>query len=293
MLEEIADLGFEYVELSHGLKVSMLPGIMEAVDRGVIKVAGVHNYFPAPIDEMGDTPDGKPFTSDRPEIRRYAIDLTKKSMERGAALGARYIVLHMGTVESIDSKKAHDELRKVVSAGKIGTREYADLKGKWIRKRQNKAEMYFARCQAALNQLLPLAKDLGMVLGVEGRSHFDQVPNEYEAIRLMDEFKDEPLVRYWHDFGHIQRKHNLLMAHHEEFIASVASSIGGAHINDVKWPLRDHQIPFYGGDVDFDCLLKYFPTGIPYVWELSSQCKDTDIKLALAKWKEKFPFTLK
>ena len=45
--------------------------------------------------------DSRPFTADLPQVRAKAIELTKKSMEQGAALGAGYIVLHMGTVEPL------------------------------------------------------------------------------------------------------------------------------------------------------------------------------------------------
>lgn len=53
MIDEILSLGFDHVELSHGIKLSLLPGIMRAVDAGKVQVAGVHNFFPAPIDEVG------------------------------------------------------------------------------------------------------------------------------------------------------------------------------------------------------------------------------------------------
>ena len=68
------------------------------------------------------------------------------------------------------------------------------------------------REQAGLTQaeLAEKAKELNLVLGVEGRSHFEQVPGESEMPRLLAAFADNPHVRYWHDFGHIQRKHNSL-----------------------------------------------------------------------------------
>ena len=50
MIDEILSLGCDHVELSHGIKLSLLPGIMRAVEAGKVQVAGVHNYFPAPID---------------------------------------------------------------------------------------------------------------------------------------------------------------------------------------------------------------------------------------------------
>ena len=48
MLREIRDLGFEYAELSHGIRLSLLPGILEAVDAGEIKISSLHNFCPLP-----------------------------------------------------------------------------------------------------------------------------------------------------------------------------------------------------------------------------------------------------
>ena len=45
MLQEIRDLGFEYAELSHGIRLSLVPGIMDAVD-------GADNV----LEEMGVRP---------------------------------------------------------------------------------------------------------------------------------------------------------------------------------------------------------------------------------------------
>ena len=58
-------LGFEYIELSHGLKVSQLPGLLEAVKHSVVKVSSVHNFCPSPVEVMLDAPDAYEFTSHR------------------------------------------------------------------------------------------------------------------------------------------------------------------------------------------------------------------------------------
>ena len=64
MIDEILSLGFDHVELSHGIKLSLLPGIMRAVEAGKVRVAGVHNYFPAPSPPSQALPaGGKPFFS--------------------------------------------------------------------------------------------------------------------------------------------------------------------------------------------------------------------------------------
>ena len=49
MLEEIRDLGFEYAELSHGIRLSLVPGIIDAHKAGVIKISTLHNFCPLPI----------------------------------------------------------------------------------------------------------------------------------------------------------------------------------------------------------------------------------------------------
>ena len=49
MLREIRDLGFEYAELSHGIRISLMPGILEAVEAGEIKISTLHNFCPLPV----------------------------------------------------------------------------------------------------------------------------------------------------------------------------------------------------------------------------------------------------
>ena len=43
MLNEIRALGFEYAELSHGIRLGLLPGIIESVEAGEIKAKGGRN----------------------------------------------------------------------------------------------------------------------------------------------------------------------------------------------------------------------------------------------------------
>ena len=292
MIDEILSLGFDHVELSHGIKLSLLPGIMKAVEAGKVRVAGVHNYFPAPIDEVGDAPDSRPFTADLPQVRSKAVELTKKSIEQGAALGAKYVVLHMGTVEPLVKRTDTAHLQSMARQGMVATETFARIKGEFVRRRNQFGPVYLERAREAILRLLPHAEEFGVKLGIEGRSHYEQVPSEDEMVLLMEEFRDHPLIGYWHDFGHIQRKHNLLILNHEQFVRSVAPHLIGGHVNDVKWPARDHQVPLLGGGVPFERLLPLFPHGVPLVWELSGRMAADDIRAASELWIRKFPQTL-
>ncbi len=258
---------------------------MQAVDEKRIRVMGVHNFCPAPIDIQGDAPDAYRFTSHRVEDRERAMRLSMETLLVAARLEARYVVLHMGEVELFQGHECTRKLQRMVRHGYVGTQEYARLKGEYVRRRMKIAPLYLARAREALYKLAEKAKELNLVLGVEGRSHFEQVPGELEMPQLLAEFADNPHVRYWHDFGHIQRKHNLLLLNHDRYLSGLKPYIFGAHVNDVQWPQRDHRAPFQGGDVDFDTLLpKYFTQAMPLTWELSSSVTREAILEAKTRW---------
>lgn len=289
MIEEILALGFDSVELSHGLKLSLLPGVLKLVNEGRVRVAGVHNFFPAPIDVSVDAPDCVEFTSFRKEERDRALKLSLKSIEEAARIGATYVVLHLGSVVTLNRRKGTSILEKMAVSGRLPSDEYRDFKNDFVKKRRAYGALYLDRARLALHELATKAAELGIKLGIEARSHYEQVPDEEEMQVLMQEFAENDFVGYWHDFGHIQRKHNLLLLNHEQVLSNMSPSIIGAHVNDVRWPMADHRSPFYGGDVDFACLMPLLPKDIPLVWELSGSRDAEEIKSSLALWKEKFP----
>ena len=66
MLREIRDLGFQYAELSHGTRISLLPGILEAVDAGEIRISSLHNFCPLPMGVTYAAPNLYQFSAERP-----------------------------------------------------------------------------------------------------------------------------------------------------------------------------------------------------------------------------------
>src|SRR2546423_15697170 len=64
MLREIRDLGFEYAELSHGIRISLLPGILEAVEAGIIKIFNLHKFCPPPMGGGNSAPKNFKFTGE-------------------------------------------------------------------------------------------------------------------------------------------------------------------------------------------------------------------------------------
>ena len=289
MISEILDLGFETIELSHGMTVSKLPGIQKAYNEGKFRCSGVHNYFPSPVEVMIDAPDAYEFTSHRSYDRERAMEMTLKTLELAAEFEAQYIVMHMGSVP-MPAKKWTKRLTTMVKEGRQLTAEYAKAKVEFVRKREKIAPLYYKRAIEALEQLSEKAAELKITLAVESRSRFEDVPSETEMLKLQEHFKNNPWIGYWHDFGHVQLKHNLGLLDHDQWLTKMKPYLVGCHVHDVHWPERDHRVPLTG-DLDFKQLMRHIDPRKPLVWELSPTRESDQIAEALDVWKVMFPET--
>ena len=137
VINEIIGMGFGSIELSHGLKISLLPDIHDALEKGIIEVSGVHNFYPSPVEIMIDAPDCYEFTSHRAYDRKRALDLTLKTLENAASIGAHYAVIHMGRVPM---RKLTPCLEMLQANGLGNSRKYVKTKLKLIRRRQAAAK---------------------------------------------------------------------------------------------------------------------------------------------------------
>src|SRR5690606_6673957 len=99
MLREMADLGFEWVELSHGIRITLVPGILRAVEEGVVKVASCHNFCPLPTGVNRAAPNlYMPSSRDRREREQWTRH-TKRTLDFAQQVKAKRVVLHLGAVE--------------------------------------------------------------------------------------------------------------------------------------------------------------------------------------------------
>jgi len=288
MIAEILELGFSRIELSHGMTIGKLPGIKKAYQQNMFTCAGVHNFFPSPVEVMIDAPDAYEFTSHRAWDRKRAMDMTLRTLDVAASFNATYLVLHMGSVP-INPARWTKKLTAMVRDGLQRHPKCVKLRHNFIRKREKTAPRYYARAADALATIAERAAEVGVKLAIESRSRFEDMPTEAEMIRLMDQFKDNPWVGYWHDFGHVQLKHNLGLLDHPQWLAAIAPHLIGGHVHDVAWPDRDHRVPYFGATIDYAALLPHFPSDAPLVWELSPSRDAGQIREALAIWKEEFP----
>lgn len=287
MIEEIVDLGFQNIELSHGMTIAKLPGIRKAYERGLFTCSGVHNYFPAPVEVIIDAPDAYEFTSHREFDRKRALEMTYRTLDIAAEFKARYLVLHMGSVP-LKSRKWTRPLTAAIASGEVHDPAFIKSKIAFVKKREKIGPLYYHRAIEALTSIAEYAADIGVKLAVESRSRFEDMPTEREMLALQEHFADDPLVGYWHDFGHVQLKHNLGLLDHGEWLERISPHLIGGHVHDVQWPARDHRVPF-SGTLDYADLLRHFPAGCPLIWELSPTREAAQIREAFTRWQAEFP----
>ncbi len=277
MLREIRDMGFEYAELSHGIRLSLLPGIIDAVEAGEIKISTLHNFCPLPIGLTHAAPNVFKFTSTDGRERDNAYRHTMKTLEVAQRLHAPLVVLHMGCVEMKDYT---ERLLDLAAEGQRESPKFEKLSREADAKREAKKEKHIELAYDMLRRIEEQASMKGLLLGIENREAIEEIPFESDFPFFFQEFPG-PTVRYWHDTGHAQIKENLGFIQHTMHLESMAEYLAGFHIHDVEYPGGDHRPPGKGS-IDFAALAQFVKPDHIKVFELHSSVTVEDVHAGVA-----------
>ena len=280
MLREIRELGFEYAELSHGIRISLVPGILEAVDADEIKISSVHNFCPLPMGVEKAAPNLYEFSAENPRDRELAVKHTLKTIEFAARVKAPLVVLHLG---SMDLKDYSGKLREMLERGEKNSPKYEKFLAEAVAAREAKKKPFFERVKETLRKILPEAEKRGLKFGCENREAVEELPVENDFKPFLAEFRS-PQIAYWHDCGHAQIKENLGFIRHAEFLGSLAPRLAGFHIHDVQFPARDHCAPGTGM-IDYAALKPFVKPEHVKVFEFSPRLSVEEVKTGIAHLK--------
>jgi sugar phosphate isomerase/epimerase len=283
MLREIVDLGFDRVELGHGIRISLMPGIQQMFEAGKVRFSSLHNFCPLPVEVMGASPDCYQFSSLNGGERERAVKQTFQTIDFAERLGAPFVVMHLGEVSM---RSVTDSLIKLARKGEQFSRAYVREKIRGVEKREAAAPGYLPQVKDCMKRVVEYAAGKKVKLGIEGRRGYEEIPSERELPALLDEF-NSPQVGYWHDFGHIQIKENLAFLDHADWLRQIGPRTFGCHVQDCIWPAQDHQPPF-AGDVDLDKLVPLLPKNCAWVWEMSPRKTAEEIQKSVVTWKKHF-----
>ncbi len=280
MLREIRELGFDYAELSHGIRISLLPGIFEAVKAGEIRISSLHNFCPLPVGVEKAAPNLYEFSSDKERDRQLAVKHTLNTLDFAVKIGAPLVVLHFG---SMDLKDYTGKLKELLERGEKGSPKFQKIVAEANAAREAKKKKSFDHACDTLRELYGEAKHRGVKFGIEIREAVEELPVESDFAALLKEFP-APVAYYWHDTGHAQIKQDLGFIDHAKFLAERADRLAGFHIHDVKFPARDH-FPPGGGDIDFAALKPFVKPEHIKVFELSPKVPLDSVTRSIAHLK--------
>jgi sugar phosphate isomerase/epimerase len=284
MLREIkTELGFDSIELGHGIRLSLMPGIQKMFDLGEVRFTSLHNFCPLPVEVMVASPDCYQLSAVSPEERERAVRQTFQTIDFAERLGAPFVVLHLGQVKM---RPITDRLIQMTKAGKHLSRGYVRAKLKAVETRERRAPAHLQRVKDCLRRIVEHGTSKNVRIALESRRGYEEIPSERELPGLLDELNSGQ-VGYWHDFGHSQIKENLGFIDHAEWLGAVGSKAFGCHVQDCVWPAKDHEAPFTGA-IDFDKLVPLLPTNCLFVWEMSPNKTADAIRQSIGIWKERF-----
>jgi len=293
MLREIADLGFSYVELGHGIRITLVPGILRALDEGVIKVCSTHNFCPLPTGISQAAPNVF-----EPSVREAThhdqwLRQSRRSLDFAAQTGARALVMHLGSarfwwrnpVEKLLARA--DELRRAArvtdasaaqggatspavksgdksphsinesAAGFAGEAGFARLRERTMARIRARMGPYWGQVKTSVEELRAYAVERGVALGFENRERPDELPLDDQFEELFAGIAQPNNAGYWHDTGHAHLKEQLGLIDHRAHLEKNAARLIGFHLHDTTADGRDHQ-PVGKGGVDFDMVSRFW-----------------------------------
>ncbi len=237
MLLEIRNLGFTHAELSHGIRISLMPGILKSVESGDIRISTLHNFCPLPVGINHAAPNLYQFSAPTKRERELAVRYTIKTLDFAAQVGAPVVVLHCGSIGMDDFSTKLEELAKV---GGNATPAYQKLLSKAVGKRSKSAAPWIRRAKETLLAIAPEAEKRGIKLGVECREAMEEIPLESGLEAFLADLPGT-VFGYWHDTGHAQIKENLGLRNHVDGLGAMAGKLLGFHVHDVVFPAKDHR----------------------------------------------------
>ncbi len=276
MLAEVADLGYEYVELSHGIRISLVPGIIKAVEEGMIKVSSLHNFCPLPVGVMGAAPNLYEPTAAHHRERALWYNNTLRTIEFAERMHCDRIVMHCGKARLLWNNPGEKVHAAFEAAGGEASDALKAAREKGLSRLNRKKTGFMKRLRESCELIADRAKQAGVRMGIENREAFSELPLDADMADLLDDLKDLEVFGYWHDSGHAQLKERMGLLDHRQFLATLRPHLLGLHLHDVDEKNRDHRVPGTGV-IDWSFIAEMIQPGDAVILELSPTLKKEQV----------------
>jgi sugar phosphate isomerase/epimerase len=286
MLREMADMGFEHAELSHGIRITLVPGILKAVEEGVVKISSTHNFCPLPTGVVQAAPNiFEPSAIDHREHDQW-LRHTRRSIDFAAQVKARAIVCHLGSVSFFwfnPARNIRRHLRAQPGAGRDpDDQAYRTLLQKSQAKLRKRMSPFWKQAKASVWEMLDYASQKDVKLGFENREKFEELPLDEDHADFLRELPAGAPVGYWHDTGHADIKESMGLLNHRQHLDKLRARTIGFHLHDVNAQGQDHQ-PIGAGHIDFDMVSSFWRSEHVLTLEFGPRLTADDVRASKAR----------
>lgn len=260
MVQEMVALGFGHIELSHGIRISLVPGVLKAVQDGLAQVSSVHNFCPLPTGITAAAPNlFMPSAADARERDQWQRH-TKRTIDFAAQVGASVVVLHLGQAEFLwfnPGRKLAAHARKHPGADPAKDESYRAVADAALARMRKKMGPFWERTVAGIESILAHAAGRGVKLGIENREKFEELPLDADLPEYLKSMSVPGAAGYWHDTGHAHIKQQMGLVDHAAQLEANAATTLGFHLHDTDDSGRDHQ-PLGKGGIDFEMVSRFW-----------------------------------
>jgi sugar phosphate isomerase/epimerase len=277
LLDQHQALGFRRLEAYAHFTHDQLLRLAEAASARDMQIASLHGPCPVPTNDQGQRARfGDWLASTQPTERSAAVDAHRHTIDAAAEVGARAVVVHLGQT-GVASRQA--SIFDVVARTGRGSPEHLRLRDEALAARQAAAGPHLEAALASIRALGEHALGSGVVVGVETRDGYQEIPSLDEFSAVFAACEGLP-VGYWHDAGHgAKLAYAGFVDEHEAYLRRYGERLVGMHIHDTRGG-RDHRAPGQG-DTDFAMLARYLREDTIRTLELHPNATASEISHAL------------
>lgn len=271
MLKEVAEMGFEWVELSHGIRPFLVEGIRRAVNDKVVRILSVHNFCPLPSFVNQAAPNLYEPSHKDTRIRMLWFNYTQQTLEFARNVGAQYCILHGGSVP-LFWRRPQSRLRRWRQHYSADTLEENSAYQKWLSRSMKQIKKNCPKSndhlKESLKRIIPLARGQAIRIALENRDGLTELPLDEQFVDLLKDIGRADILGHWHDIGHSMIKEQTGIIKQKTLLEQLQDRLIGFHIHDVTAQGVDHQ-EIGKGCVDFSAIKSFFKEDIPLTLEMN------------------------
>jgi sugar phosphate isomerase/epimerase len=290
--ETAAGLGYPAVEINYVIPPD---GVAELMRSDHVSVVSLHSPTPRVRDYGDRLSDDLNLASADEAERQAAVRLARTTVDHAAEAGARYVVVHLGGIET-DGKSQMFEgerrLRRLFDSGvrpdgRPSGREGEEVEGLRRQAHEDRREgvaRFLPLAARSLAELAEHAAAKGVAIGLENRFHYHEFPSLDEMPELLAGYPTN-VAGFWLDVGHAEVMDRLGLVAKTRWLDELSDLCLGAHVHDVDG-LADHRAPGKG-DVDWRYVAQGLPAKAPRVFEINQKQPEEAVAAAIPFLRER------